>query len=359
MRPLFVTVFVGFTAIVAIGVPEILQQSFAHAQVPAGGRLLKRQLLVVHRNCDVIPPADMPNRGSSTLVANTVVSGIREETFGQPKRNYWLVGSVENSSTIGWVSAGAVTTLDSRAKELQARAIYQSRLQPSDSESLTNVPTIIAIQNNPTINKAWAEIQSAIADNDALPESDRLPDPYLARAEIWASVGNDSSALQDYLTAIDLIRDSDRDLQSYSRYLDTLYSVARRLQSAPVPASGSEPDLYTAARHHYGFGCTKFFAGDYFGALNDFDNAVQLAPTKPRYWYFRSLSRRATGDLQRAQHDALIGAYFERQLNDIDRRSLSGSLFKIQGESRLWLEAYRLGSVNSSTVNTSDIRFGR
>jgi tetratricopeptide (TPR) repeat protein len=187
-------------------------------------------------------------------------------------------------------------------------------------------------------------VAAAISENETLPDSERLPEPYFARAEIWATAGNYSDSLQDYLYGISIVRVSARDLLSYSVQFDKLGDVADKLQKMPVPAAGAEPIYSSAAREHYSLGYGLFFRDDLRAALEHFDSAVQLAPDQPLYWYFRALTYHGLGDEQRAQHDALMGAFFERELAAWYRRSLHRAFIRIQGARRAWLESYRLGS---------------
>jgi len=245
--------------------------------------------------------------------------------------------------------------LDIRIEELKATAI-SLRSGHSGSPSNQTFPELIAIQPNRSIQQAWRDIAAAISDNDVLPENERLPEPYFARAEIWASVNNYSDSLQDYLTAIKYARTSNRDIISYSEYFDRLYEVVEKFQNMPAPATGAESEMHFAAQRHYGEGCSKFFAGDLWEALKRFDSAIQLAPDQAVYWYFRALTHKRLGDEERAQHDALLGASFERQLTPSRRRAINGSLTRVQGTMRAWLESYRLGSPTHRLLRQYEVR---
>jgi tetratricopeptide (TPR) repeat protein len=281
------------------------------------------------------------------------VVGICREPFGESARLGWRVVTLEDSPRQGWVSVGAVTPFATRAKELKATAM-SLRAVGSAKRSAQSFPELILTQKNPAIQQAWRELSLAISENETLPESERLPEPYFARAEVWASVTNYSDSLQDYLTAIKYARKSNRDLLSYSQYFDKLYDVAEKLQKVPVPAVGAESDPSFAAKDHYSRGNSSYFTGDLQEALDRFDSAVQLAPDQPLYWYFRALTHRRLGDQQRAQYDALMGAFFERECPPWQRRSLHGALTRVQGEMRTWLESYRLGSPTNRLLREYD-----
>ena len=237
-----------------------------------------------------------------------------------------------------------MTPFDTRGKELKATAVSLQASGTDGHKKTRTFPELILIQRNPAIQQAWREVASAISENETLPENERLPEPYFARAEIWASAKNYSASLQDYLTAIKYARTANRDLLTYSAYFDKLYDVTQKLQNVPVPATGAESDLSFAARRHYSQGYSDYFSGDLQEALDRFDSANQLAPDQPLYWYYRALTHRRLGDDQRAQHDALMGAFFERQFASWRRRSLNHAFSRVQGETRTWLESYRRGS---------------
>ena len=308
------------------------------------GQDLQKQpmLLIVHRQCDLLDTAQ-PNASRSKLDSQvrsgTAIVGIRREDIGEPTRGGWHVVTLEEPPRNGWLPVGAVMPFDTRGKELKATAIA---LRAAHRKAPT-LPELILIQDNPAIQQAWREVSEAVAENETLPENERYPDPYFARAEIWASVNNYSDSLQDYLTGIAYARKANRDLLSYSAYFDKLLDVAEKLQELPVPAKGAHPDLSVLARQHYSQGYGHLFTGKLQEALDRFDNAVQLAPDQPLYWYFRALTQRRLGDDQRAQHDALMGAYFERQFAGWRQRSLDHAFIRVQGEWRMWLESFRLG----------------
>jgi len=303
-------------------------------------------LLIVHRQCDLLDTAQ-PNAVRSKLPSQvrsgTAIVGMRREYIGDPARGGWHVVTLEEPPRNGWLPVGAVMPFDTRGKELKATAIALRAAHHKPPA----LPVLILIENNPAIQQSWREVSEAVAENETLPENERFPDPYFARAEIWASVDNYSDSLQDYLTGIACARKANRDLLSYSAYFDKLSYVAGKLQELPVqipvPKKGAQPDLSVFARQHYSHGYSLFFSGQLQEALDRFDNAVQLAPDQPRYWYFRALTQRRLGDDQRAQHDVLMGAYFERQFVSWRRRSLDHAFFRVQGEKRMWLESFRRG----------------
>ena len=128
------------------------------------------------------------------------------------------------------------------------------------------LPALILLQRNPAIRQAWQEVAAAISENETLPDSERLPEPYFARAEIWATAGNYSDSLQDYLYGISIVRVSGRDLLSYSVQFDKLGDVADKLQKMPVPAAGAEP-IYSSAARNTTVWAMVYFSGTTCGQL--------------------------------------------------------------------------------------------
>lgn len=330
----------------------VSHESFGAAPIPEGQ---SPTLLIVHQDADL---QDISRFGAATdastrLRSGTTLIGLHQEPEGTPPRPGWRVVTLGEPQRHGWVRAGVVSTISARTKELKAKALA---LRAADTGQKQSLPELILIQDSPAIQQAWRDVSIAISENDALPENERLPEPYFARAEIWASVRNYTDSLQDYLTAIRYARTSNRDILSYSEYFDKLYDVAEKLQTMPVTAAGAESRPYFAAHNHYGDGYSKFFVGDLQQALDRFDSAIQLAPDQPVYWYFRALTHKRLGDEERAQHDALMGASFERQFESWRRRSLNGALHRVQGPMRTWLESYRLGSPNNRLLIQYNVR---
>ena len=307
------------------------------------------ELLIVHQNTrlhDSQFESTASTKSPSRLRAGTAVVGIRQEEAGKPARSGWQIATLEAPPRYGWASASAVTPYATRGRQLKATAVslYAPRPdQPKPNQPKT-LPELIKIQGNSEIKQAWREVVDAFSKNEKLPEAERLPEPYFARAEIWTSANNYVSAIDDYVEGIKYARKSDRDILTYSRYFDKLQNVAEKLQSLPVPARGVETNLAQKAQQHFNRGCSYFFSGKFFLARESFDNALQLAPAEAGYWYFRALAQRASDDPQRAQHDALMGSYFERKLSRYRRRDLNRTLMRVQGAQRVWLDSYRLGS---------------
>ena len=282
-------------------------------------------------------------RSAETLRRGTAVVGVRRGTLriGSEQRECWRVHTAGGTPLSGWVAVEAVQPLNALAAAAKARGLALSKTPDEKAKSL---PELIRLQENPLLRDAWRDIEAAIKENDALPPQERLPEPYFARAEIWACVNHYSEALRDYLTAIKYARLSGRDLMSYSAYFDKLYEVTDRFQKVPAtPTLGKNDGYAWAARNHYAQGCHALWQNKFETALQRFDNAVQLQPNDPLYWYFRALTFKKMGDAERAQCDALFGAYLERNGPHTRSRELGHAFTRVQGRLRQWLESYRLG----------------
>jgi tetratricopeptide (TPR) repeat protein len=203
---------------------------------------------------------------------------------------------------------------------------------PGASAAGAEVPALIGLQPQ-AVQDAWRAVEIAIAENQKLDQP--LPEPYFARGQIWALVGNHEAALRDYLTAVELAAASGRDLAAYAAYFQTLQQALENVDRVP------KPPALGLARHHYARGVHAFWRGDLPAALRHFDNAVQLKPGAPLYWYYRAVTHKRLGSERRARHDALIGAHLEWRDGLPDQ--FGTALARLQGDLRQWLERHRLG----------------
>jgi len=217
------------------------------------------------------------------------------------------------------------------------KPISESRPTP-DVSTVGRMPRVIALSSK-GVKEAWKEAQSAVAENSRL--ANPLPDPYFARAEIWAAANSNEDALRDFVTAFRLSLESGEDLQSYSRHFSTLNQVLDGYDRVPRPQVPGD------ALAHYGHGIRDYFNGDLNSALGHFNDAVQLDPREPLYRYFRAVTYKRLGDNRRAQHDALFGASLE---GENGKASLAGGFTRVQGDLRQWLEAYRRGGPSQTAL---------
>ena len=153
------------------------------------------ELLIVHQDARLYDGQSTDNDSSkvpSRIRAGTAVLGFYKGEFGQSARPAWRIATLETPPRYGWASASAVTPYTVRAKELKATAVALRRPRSDHPKAL---PKLIEIAENPEIKRAYREVAEAVELNETLPESERLPDPYFARAEIWAERKYYSGAL--------------------------------------------------------------------------------------------------------------------------------------------------------------------
>ena len=282
------------------------------------------------------------------LRRGTLVQVIPNQLDDSTGRVMQRIATLETIPQSGWVPANTIIRIDTWIKLLNQKAhSIQSNNKISQS-----IPRLIITQTNPEIRKAWREATEAFEANMKLPEDQRLPDPYFARAEIWMTVNNYVAAIEDYVVGIHYARKSDRDILTYSQYFEKLQNVAEKLLLLPVPDEGTDQSLSRRGFMHFNRGVSYYLRGNYELAIDNLSDAVSLAPAEPLCWYFRGLAYKAAGDSMRAQHDALLGAHFERKITRFRRKEIDRSLFRVQGPDRIWLETIRLGSPNGHGLVT-------
>ena len=280
-------------------------------------------------------------RNNPKLRAGTVVIGSIANTdeVGRGKNQQYDIATTEDPPRVGRVSSSFVMPLSAYAVRL-----VEQRMQPSGEATTKESyrPWLIQFQENPSVFAAWQNVNELIASNQQLPEDQELAEPYFARAELWAAVENYADAIQDYITGIKILKARGASPDKYLKYVEKLSVAVRNLEANPVPAIGARLGWEEAALEHYKLGYTAYFMREYEKCLVHFSNSVAMDPQKPHYWYFRALAHRGLGNDQQAQHDALLGASFERQL-PADAVSMNQRLFRVQGPARTWLEKFRNG----------------
>lgn len=182
-------------------------------------------------------------------------------------------------------------------------------------------------KSSPSVQKAWRQVDAAVRDNQALQKP--LPDPYLARAEIWTMVGNHEEALADQLRALQLLYDQNPSLLDQKRYLEAMRQTLSRLHKMPRPFFPMEADQI------FYLGKARFFQCDFPQALKEFHEAIRLRPDEPLYWYYRALTYKRLGKEREANRDARVAASLRRAGKS--RKDLATELERIQGATRAWL----------------------
>lgn len=304
-------------------------ESLAQPAFPANAAML-----IVHRDSTVHCLVDGRLEKSSTVGRGSAVAGVRRALLQTESGSgeFWDIVPVHRGSPAGWV----------RKEDLKQFEDFVSDTLAGPMPFTKGLPELINLQRDDLLRSAWQEVQAAVEENERLPEGDRLPEPYYARAEIWRTVNNYGNAVQDYLAAITHARKAGGDLANCAAYLARLDAAIEEFEKIPTtPTLGNNADFSFAARDHFVRGYHAFWRRDYTAALHSFDNAVQCNPRESAYWYYRALTFKQMGNESRAQADALLGAKVEK-LSRVHRPL--GALFtRVQGDSRLWIETFRVG----------------
>ena len=193
------------------------------------------------------------------------------------------------------------------------------------------------VQREPeSIRTAWRDIEVLIIENAALPEP--LPDPYWARADLWALVGNHEEALEDYLHAAQLFRKSRPNPAEKSRVLERLSESLDHLVHKP------RPEYPIEAGTAFGYGLGHFRQSRYEKALEYFKEATRLLPTDPVYRAYRGLTLKQLDKAADAERQIAIAASILRAPGRYDNREEWRSFYRrlepVQGPLRQWLSEY-------------------
>lgn len=192
------------------------------------------------------------------------------------------------------------------------------------------IPYLIAKQPA-EVREAWKEVDSLIIENGQLESP--IPDPYLARAELWTQAGSHEDAVADYVQAVQIMLSRDASLIEQSKVLRLLRQSLHNLSQMPravypthaVDAYQKGFELYHRHRHEE--------AAYYFA------EATRLNPEDSVYRVMRALNYRelkrdgdasqqlasAAGILRHPSTGARESAVFHRRLE------------RIQGDDRLWI----------------------
>jgi tetratricopeptide (TPR) repeat protein len=195
----------------------------------------------------------------------------------------------------------------------------------------SDLPPLIR-KASPKVRKAWLEVDTVVRENETRPNP--LPEPYVARAEIWSLVGNYDDALADYVKATEYLFKQKPTLIEQARYLARIQETLSQMgkQGRPYyPEEGS--DYYEKGRQLY-------FKGELNKALDYFNAAVQLVPQESVFWYYRGLTYKRLGKDTEAERDVKIGAGIVRQAEENNRdinKEVGVALERVQGSLRNWL----------------------
>lgn len=300
-------------------------------------------VLAVVRGCSLEDSLEGISRGDvrgAFLAANTLLAG--QQLFGPMagRPAVWSVEVLDGSRRQGFVLAADVIQLSRQLDNLEKG---ERSLRQSFGELATQPPRSIFTHESGQLREAWREATEAIAANNALPASQRLPDPYLARAEAYLQAGDVVAAIDDCAMALAIVAASGLETHKQRRVVEIYTNAIKQLRIIPQPPRDAFTEIDMLASEHFNASQRFIAQNDFDKAINELGKALAIKPSQPLYWYMRAIARRERGDLHRAQSDALFGAMFERRLSPPARREVSKGLARMQGPTRLWLEAFRRG----------------
>ena len=189
-----------------------------------------------------------------------------------------------------------------------------------------------------SLQNSFILIERTIKEN---PEN---PEPLIARAEIYASLGNNETAIKDCLQAYKLLLAKNPTPAAKIKFLSKLSEFIKKSETNPK-------DLFISSSwDYYNQGKLAFKEKNYLKAAEYFSNAISLNPKETLFFYFRALSEYMLGNVQDARRDALVGAFLERSVTDSEKTLILKELEHFQGTSRIWL---------CETIKTQPITFNK
>lgn len=199
----------------------------------------------------------------------------------------------------------------------------------------SDLPALIKLGPR-NLREAFITIEKTIKENPSDPEA------LMARAEIYAAIGNNETAIKDCLEAYKLLLAKNPNPSAKIKFLSKLSEFIAKSETNPK-------DFFVSSSWDYYIQGKKSLRDkNYSKASEYFTNAISLNPKETAFFYFRALSEHIQGNIQDARRDALIGAFLEKNITDSDRAFLLKELEHFQGTSRIWL---------CETIKTQPITF--
>lgn len=189
-----------------------------------------------------------------------------------------------------------------------------------------------------SLQKSFMQVEKTIKEN---PEN---PEPLMARAEIYAAIGNNETAIKDCLQAYKLLLAQNPTPAAKIKFLSKLSEFIKKTETNPK-------DLFVSSSwDYYNQGKIAFKEKNFIKASEYFSNSISLNPKETLFFYFRALSEHIQGNVQDARRDALVGAFLERSVTDSEKNLILKEMEHFQGTSRIWL---------CETIKTQPITFGK
>ncbi len=204
-------------------------------------------------------------------------------------------------------------------------------------DSNPDLPAIIKL-GPISLQKSFLVVEKTIKEN---PDN---PEPLMARAEIYASLGNNETAIKDCLQAYKLLLAKNPTPAAKIKFLSKLSEFIVKSETDP------KDNFVSSSWDYYNQGKIALKAKNYIKASEYFSNSISLNPKETLFFYFRALAEHIQGNFQDARRDALVGAFLERGAIDSERTLILKELEHFQGTSRIWL---------CETIKTQPITFGK
>lgn len=196
------------------------------------------------------------------------------------------------------------------------------------------VPAPISRQSADVI-ALWDEVSMLVRENESL--ENPLPEPYIARGDLWRTVGCHEDALSDYLKAVQLASANSPSPAEKSRLLARLQQALQSVVDTPVRTYSQE------SRELFRHGVELFARKKFALAVPFFIDAVRLSPTDPVYRAYLAVTLNLLGDQSAAKRQATSAAnLLRRQRHSVREQRLSEfheRVSLIQGSQRVWLQS--------------------
>ena len=292
----------------------------------------------------------LDSREASTHVfAGTILVGLSFEESSKQRPAVWKAQLPNGTEPPRFVRASDVILF---VEHLDALRQYDKSAALAGDKSSDVPPVAILTSGNHSLIQAWNEANEAVKAANDLPEDEKPPEPYFARAAILNQVSDFAAALDDCARGNALLERQVRDPTEIQRFSAIHMAALLGLRETPVSQSDEQTELTHVASAHISSAVGLFGERNYSEAAISVSRAISLRPSVPYYWYLRAICRYQTGDVLLAQSDALIGASFERSLPANKRHEISRALIRIQGPVRYWLQTFRENTAELSVTAT-------
>lgn len=285
------------------------------------------------------------------VVAGTILVGLSFEEATKQRPAVWEAQLPNGMEPPQFVRASDVFLF---IEHLDALRQYDESAALARGKSSDVPPVVILTSGNHSLIQAWNEANEAVKAAEDLPENEKPPEPYFARAAVLNRVNDFAAALDDCVKGNALLERHVRDPVEIQRFSAIHLEALLGLRETPVAQSDDQTELTQVASAHINSAVKLLGERKYSNAVASVSRAISLRPSVPFYWYLRAICRYQNGHVLLAQSDALIGASFERRLPSNKKYEISRALIRIQGPVRYWLQTFRENTAELSVKATLD-----